>query len=1114
MDMEVESRSKLYEFDSLEHDEFDIELAKLYARHREAIKNKSEIELHNYLQDKSSQNKKEYNDMISALFYGVLTEPGNARMYFQHICFVNRDHFSVVVNKLQTLAISIKFQHLRLQSREQILWLISELTNLTVKNVDILYLCLMRQIRGGDTSQPNILLCDQILKLCELHKPWLDTNPKVIATFIYTYLRAISDHSRSVQFHSLQQREIRFVINLMREKWMLCVPIGRDLIRILHDLLSVPEFSQFWNDLLNNPQKLSPRFKGIDTMLMTSTPKEFLKCRLTPDMEYKLLYIVQNLRINHYQRNLNWFIQRFLSTPESEPFYVDIVRYLVAGWYPSNQILQSDIVPRYVIIGSLMRSIKSKIVAANVKTALVFDWLFFTPTENIMFIEPAMLLMERSAERYPLITAEIMEFLKHSVEKYFPPMKDYMTQCVICGMQTILSKGVIRSLLPIYKCPKTDATTRGYMQALFSEFLIEDQRQQIPALPASVSMLASTPSMTTETVSYKGYPNTPKLESGEPAKQGNPNEDDIDNNNLVQQKQFQSSSSRRASSVASAIKDDDEVDAFLYGESDKSTAVAEKEDEEMSNTTEDDSNHFMREQSLPHSNQDKDMMEGVESTFSVEDDEYEDEEDEASKDSEGIQANQSYWIFGDSLKRFKEACISARTAQNRSIHDEYRSQNAIAKRSLKEILAVFLRMAIPAESLAVMIGVHIRNIVASNMLSHKSSFNNNSPERKDGEATVVTDDTKDVFDLVMNTYWNDCNTDASKDKIVRLIGCIAHSQNKKSRRHIIGMRWWSFIANEIDVNESIDSTNISSCFPKIISNYEAFVTHIYSIEKSTTDPNRYLKEYLKGDLQMLAEQDITLFNNLIPLLYRYFSNATLGNLEVLKLSLLMLLPNTMGKITFSLHYGSLQIFGDKLDESFFVNIFSLATYETMCCWQLLAAELQGRRQSIERFFEGSQIIETLKTNFKNEIVPSLFSIITSVPPSKALIYSIIQIIPDEHKLTQPQVQFVLASLQYWANNSTDIFLNSLLDLVKSLIDQAESEEEEEHSADSITLLLFVLSAWWSQTISSDSFKKDKKLLAHLAKLGSLIGYVYPKEWSSEPARKKKRSLVFDSSDEE
>ena len=134
--------------------------------------------------------------------------------------------------------------------------------------------------------------------------------------------------------------------------------------------------------------------------------------------------------------------------------------------------------PRYIIIGSMLRAIKvldtvlviciglyivvvqNPVIAANVKQALVFDWLFFTATDNIMFIgklkgcshhallnfnlEPSMLLMERSAERYPYITSVIMEFLRYSVDEYFPSMRDYMAKCVATGMRIMLEKGVIR----------------------------------------------------------------------------------------------------------------------------------------------------------------------------------------------------------------------------------------------------------------------------------------------------------------------------------------------------------------------------------------------------------------------------------------------------------------------------------------------------------------------------------------------------------------------------------------------------------------------------------------------------------------------------------------------
>lgn len=190
---------------------------------------------------------------------------------------------------------SAKFQYLRSPVRDQVFWLISELTNLGAQHVDSLYLILMRQIRGGDTSQFTTTLCDHILRLFELHKSWLETNPKVIPFAVYTFLRAIADH-RTSQLQPLQQKEIRFVLMLMREKWMHCVPIGRDLIRVLKDLSTLPEFAQFWDDMVNHPKQLSPKFGGVQAMLNSPTPKDFLKCRLTPDIEHKLLFILQNVR--------------------------------------------------------------------------------------------------------------------------------------------------------------------------------------------------------------------------------------------------------------------------------------------------------------------------------------------------------------------------------------------------------------------------------------------------------------------------------------------------------------------------------------------------------------------------------------------------------------------------------------------------------------------------------------------------------------------------------------------------------------------------------------------------------------------------------------------------
>ena len=370
-----------------------------------------------------------------------------------------------------------------------------------------------------------------------------------------------------------------------------------------------------------------------------------------------------------------------------------------------------------------------------------------------------MLLMERSAERYPNITSVIMEYLKQSVTDYFPPLRDYIARCVACGMKVLLTKGVIRSLTSIYKCPSTDSSTRENMVALFSEFLADDPSAQaipIPAMPANLQ-----PSM----------PNTPKTEVGYTTEE---EQEETYNQPHV---------------------DDDDVDEYLYGDSDtnsKTPKPIEEEDEEMGEVV------ATEPSILPSETDAKDESKlatiGIVATIIAEekmdtdDDDDNDDKDEVNP-TENIHSNQSYWIFGDSLKRFKEASTTAISAQKDENNEQYATHLQIAKKSLKEILAVFLRMAIPAETLLPTIGSFVRNMIVCNLITHETSA-----ATSQSEVEVIDDPSKDLFDLIMFTFWNSRDKQAARDKLIRLIGGIAHSNKSKGRRHIVGMRWWSFIA--------------------------------------------------------------------------------------------------------------------------------------------------------------------------------------------------------------------------------------------------------------------------------------------------------------------------------
>ena len=51
---------------------------------------------------------------------------------------------------------------------------------------------------------------------------------------------------------------------------------------------------------------------------------------------------------------LLYFYLQFLSTPESQSLRNDLIRFICAVIHPSNDMLQSDLFPRWAVIGWLL----------------------------------------------------------------------------------------------------------------------------------------------------------------------------------------------------------------------------------------------------------------------------------------------------------------------------------------------------------------------------------------------------------------------------------------------------------------------------------------------------------------------------------------------------------------------------------------------------------------------------------------------------------------------------------------------------------------------------------------------------------------------------------------
>ncbi|KAG9142069.1 hypothetical protein Leryth_026871 [Lithospermum erythrorhizon] len=75
---------------------------------------------------------------------------------------------------------------------------------------------------------------------------------------------------------------------MLRKQFHLCLKIGRDLVRLLQDLVHIPEFRAIWKDLVLNPSEFkTDGFIDISQLYLAS-PACVLFFGFIPEMELHL----------------------------------------------------------------------------------------------------------------------------------------------------------------------------------------------------------------------------------------------------------------------------------------------------------------------------------------------------------------------------------------------------------------------------------------------------------------------------------------------------------------------------------------------------------------------------------------------------------------------------------------------------------------------------------------------------------------------------------------------------------------------------------------------------------------------------------------------------------
>lgn len=115
-------------------------------------------------------------------------------------------------------------------AKRQLLWLLRELVKNQVLNVDNIVWNILRQASGGDVSQKNLSLTEGLLDILIDHRAWLEKYQFLIGAVVYTYVRLIEDHSNPSHIN-LRNKEVKFVVSIIREKFIDVMPLGRDFVR-------------------------------------------------------------------------------------------------------------------------------------------------------------------------------------------------------------------------------------------------------------------------------------------------------------------------------------------------------------------------------------------------------------------------------------------------------------------------------------------------------------------------------------------------------------------------------------------------------------------------------------------------------------------------------------------------------------------------------------------------------------------------------------------------------------------------------------------------------------------------------------------------------------------
>ncbi|CAG8448784.1 2994_t:CDS:10 [Funneliformis mosseae] len=378
-----------------------------------------------------------YNRTMSGLFYGALTV--NFQTFYDYIGDFDKDGYDHIISQLKKV---VRYKCFSLYSRETIHRIMLLIENLVTDHrsaldgIPGLYdVCesILRQIRGGDISETNVWLSNEVLEFFQRELIWLYNNERLLHITFYTFTSLIRDHHEPM-LENLRAKEIKFCKMIFDVHFNSFFKIGRDLLRLIRDNRNVTEFLYVLSMI---PEDIKI------TIMKQKTLSYCLTSRLSYDMSERLTHMLEQHSLLGFKRKLDFFKTNFLTPPADPRFLIaDIIRWIVSAYRPNSEKAMSN---RYLLINLLLHEIGGNWDAIELaKTALVYDWLCFERNNrDPNVIKEGLYCIENVKTNSLRIAKDLLEALYTSISNIFPGIDNELRENIRASSQIAIARNIM-----------------------------------------------------------------------------------------------------------------------------------------------------------------------------------------------------------------------------------------------------------------------------------------------------------------------------------------------------------------------------------------------------------------------------------------------------------------------------------------------------------------------------------------------------------------------------------------------------------------------------------------------------------------------------------------------